>query len=307
MGWWLAASAVAVAVIGLLQSMAAAWQARRTLLVAARVFVAVNPLGDMVFGPLLDRPRIARGATGWVSVPPFVYFFAALAAAPAVGNTAALTLAHGTGHEASWAEVYPEPWRWIAGAALFALTAAAASSAIAVELHFRDWDAVEAILEASPPWARTLRRAALVSFIPVVALAGWGYASVTGADPAVSALALGAGSLALAWTANRGVWAAYRELSLDLVPPATEAFRAAAARLLRSRAIARVAVWVLAGAVVFLGSALRAVEGQVIGSGPELALAVPVAVLAGTVLKDLAADLGRAAAQRHALPFPGDL
>ncbi|MFB9662656.1 hypothetical protein ACFQS3_22930 [Glycomyces mayteni] len=286
MWWWLVLSAACAALIAVVQSLAAARVGALTLVRAAIVLAPTGRWADAVFGPIVDRPGLARGLVGHASVPVSLGWFTALAAAPVVGNTTALTLAHGTGHTASWAQIYPTPGPWLAGAALFALLAAHASTRIALGMHLRAWG----IVSRTRWWWRAAALAGAVAF-------AWVWRSVTGADGPAAALALAAGSLALAWTGNRAAWGAYRDMGL------AEPLAEAGAERTGAHAIARAATWLLVLAGAALTALVRGLDMGAYGNGPALALLTPVLVLAATVVKDLAGDAGEALARRHGLPF----
>lgn len=289
MWWWLIGSALAAGAIAFTQSLAAARVGALTLAGAAVALAPTSRRADAVFGPIVERPELARGLVGHLSVPVSLGCFASLAAAPVVGNTTALTLAHGTGYAAAWAEVYPSPWTWLAGAALFAPLAAHAAARAALGMHLRAWGMVRV--------TRWVWRAAAV---PVVAGFAWAWHSVTGADGLTAAVALVAGALALAWTGNRAAWGAYEAMG-QAGPVAAGADGRTAARV-----IARAATWLLVLAGAALTALIRGLDLGAYGSGPALALLTPVAILAATVVKDLAGDIGAALARRHGLPFRRD-
>jgi len=299
MWWWLAASGLVLGFIGFLQLLAASWLAGRALLVAGRHLVSVEPALDRVFGPILEQPMIARGAAGWLSIAPFLYCFLALVCAPVVGNSAMLVVEHGLGYGASWAEVYPDPGRWILGAVLFAGLVHAASLSLTVELHLRGWG-----LRLAEARGRLLAFTGRLLALAVCGFAGWVYGRITGVDWVVGAVAMTAGALALAWAANRVVWAAYGHLGLDVRQPVVRWIRVFVAWRLGSVWIARALAWSSLLVAVALGAMMVAFEVQMFGFGPELAALTPLVPLVATVVKDVVADVGRAAAGRHGLAFP---
>jgi hypothetical protein len=287
MWWWLALSATAAAGIAFVQSLAAARLGAVVLVRAAIVLAPANRDTDAVFGPIVEQPQLARGLVGHLSMPVSLACFLSLAAAPIVGNSAALTLAHGTGGSASWAQIYPGPGPWLAGAALFAVLAAHAAARIALDVHLRAWGL-----------ARTGGWVWWVAALPALAGFAWAWTSVTGADPLAAATALAAGALGTAWAANRAVRAAYGHMGF--APPQPPAAAAG------GRALARAGMWLLVLAGAALTAIVRGLDIGAYGSGPVLVVLTPAAVLAGTVLKDLVGDLGDALSRRHGLPFRRD-
>ncbi|MDN3241335.1 hypothetical protein [Glycomyces tritici] len=289
MWWWLAGSGLVAAGIAFVQSLAAAQLGAVTLVRTAIVLAPTGTGLDAVFGPIVDRPQLARGLVGQLAIPVSLGCFLSLAAAPVVGNTTALVLKHGTGYTATWAELYPEPGRWLVGAALFAVVAAHAAAHIALDMHLRGWGLVRNT--GCLWWAGAL---------PGLALFSWAWRSITGADALTAALALAAMSLALAWTANRAVWGCYAEMGF--VPPVATA----ADGTDRSRVMARLGTWMLILTGAALAALVRGLDIGAYGSGPGIALLTPAVILVATVVKDLIGDVGEAFARRHGLPYHRD-
>ncbi|GAA2147265.1 hypothetical protein [Glycomyces algeriensis] len=289
MWWWLAGAGLVAAGIAFVQSLTAAQLGAVTLVRAAIVLAPTGPGPDAVFGPIVDRPQLARGLIGHLAIPVSLGFFLSLAAAPVVGNTTALMLKHGTGYTATWTELYPGPGRWLIGAALFAVVAAHAATHVALDMHLRGWNLVRNT--GWLWWAGAL---------PGLALFAWAWRSITGADALTAAVALAAMSLALAWTANRAVWSCYTEMGF--APPTVTA----AGATNRSRVAARLGTWLLILTGAALAALVRGLDIGAYGTGPGIALLTPAVILVATVVKGLIGDVGEATARRHGLPFHRD-